>query len=442
MPRFSPQPQKGFTDYFPDVLRAFRHVEDHLRRTAESFGYEEYDGPAMEPLEIYAAKSGEELARRQTFVLESRSDRGPQLALRPEMTPSLARMVAQVQRSATRPIRWYSIPTCFRYEKPQRGRVREFGQANVDILGPNTSDAELEIFSLIRRFMESLGASEKLYRIRYSSRRYLDALLAQVIGVPADRAVEVRKMIDGREKLEAAEYEKWVREAFPEGAIADRVLGLAGFTDPANPPLPDVPASFRESDGYRELVEFSHKVDEVGLGGVAVFDPTIVRGLDYYTGIVYEVHDVGTENRRALFGGGRYDNLLELFSNEAMTGTGFGMGILTVKLFLETYGLMPADVGKPDRRHALYVACFSPAQRGYAFEVAAALRKDGVACEVDLEFQKLGKQLGRASAKGYAFAAIVGENEAKDRTVTLKTLADAKQEVFPLADLPSRLRSA
>jgi histidyl-tRNA synthetase len=201
-----------------------------------------------------------------------------------------------------------------------------------------------------------------------------------------------------------------------------------------------VPAAFRESVGYRELVEFSRKVGEVGLADVAVFDPTIVRGLDYYTGVVYEVHDVGTENRRALFGGGRYDNLLELFSNEPMTGTGFGMGILTVKLFLETYGLLPEGVGKADRGGALYVACMNAAQRGYAFELAASLRREGVACEVDLDFQKLGRQLGRADGKGYGRAAILGENEAKDRTVTLKTLATGQQETVPLAELPAKLR--
>ena len=437
MPRFSPQPQKGFADYFPDVLRVHRYVEERLRRSAELFGYEEYDGPIMEPLEIYAAKSGEELVREQAYIVKDKG--GRELALRPEMTPSLARMVAQVQKSATRPIRWYSIPTCFRYERPQRGRVREFGQANVDILGPDTSDAELEVFSLIRHFMESVGAYGKLYRIRYSSRRYLDALLEHVIGVPADRTLEVRKMIDKRDKMGAEEFEAWVRKVFPEGAIAERVLGLGQFEDPASPPLPDVPAAFRESAGYRELVEFSRKVGEVGLGEVAVFDPTIVRGLDYYTGVVYEVHDVGTENRRALFGGGRYDNLLELFSNEPMTGTGFGMGILTVKLFLETYGLLPEGVGKADRGGALYVACMSTAQRGYAFELAASLRRAGIGCEVDLDFQKLGRQLGRADGKGYARVAILGESETRDRTVTLKTLATGQQETVPLADLAAKL---
>jgi len=233
-----------------------------------------------------------------------------------------------------------------------------------------------------------------------------------------------------------------VRDVFPKNAIADRVLGLKAFPFAASPPFPDVPASFREADGYRELVDFQRKVDEVGLGGVAVFDPTVVRGLDYYTGIVYEVHDVGTENRRAMFGGGRYDNLLDLFSGEGMTGTGFGMGILTVKLFLETYGLLPADVGQADRRKALYVACAAAAQRGYAFEVAATVRRAGIVCEVDLEFQKLGKQLGRADAKGYGRAAIVGETEAAGRTVTIKTLATGQQETVALAELTAKLRSA
>ncbi|NMC69634.1 MAG: histidine--tRNA ligase [Myxococcales bacterium] len=437
MPRFPAQPQKGFCDYFPEVLRVFRHVERQIHRTAALFGYEEYDGPTLEPLEIYAAKSGEELVREQAYVVRDKG--GRELALRPEMTPTLARMVAQVQKSVPRPIRWYSIPTCFRFERPQRGRVREFGQANVDILGTASSDAELEIFSFIRHFMENLGANRDQYRIRYSSRRYLDALLAQVVGVPADRTVEVRKMIDRRDKLAPAEFEKWVRETFPEGPVADRVLRLHEFADPAAPPLPDVPAAFRESEGYRELVEFHDRVRQTGLDGVAVFDPTIVRGLDYYTGIVYEVHDVGTENRRALFGGGRYDNLLELFSNEPMTGTGFGMGILTVKLFLETYGLLPADLSSPPRAGAVYVACLSAAQRSYAFAVVERLRGRGVPCELDLDFAKLGRQLQRAEAKGYARVAIVGEDEARQGQVTLKTLAGGAQETVGLDDLPARL---
>ena len=438
MERFPNQPQKGFTDYFPDVLREFRHVEDRLRRTAALFGYDEYDGPVMEPIEIYAAKSSEELVKEQAYVVRDKG--GRELALRPEMTPTLARMVSQIEGSAPRPIRWFSIPTCFRFERPQRGRVREFGQANVDILGIASSDAELEIFALIRAFMDALGASPELYRIRWSSRRYLDALLSTVVGVPPERAVEVRRMIDKRDKMDAAEFEKWVRESFPEGSVADRLLALQSVRDPEDLPYADVPAAFREGDAYRETVGFSKALAETSLDAVAAFDPSIVRGLDYYTGIVYEVHDVGGENRRALFGGGRYDNLLELFSAQGMTGTGFGMGILTVKLFLETYGLMPAEARKADRGGSAYVACLAPAQRAWAFEVARRLRSQGIPVEVDLDFRKLGKQLARASARGYPFAAIVGEDEARERRVTLKDLAAGSQAPVPIDDLPARIR--
>lgn len=439
MPRFSNQPQKGFTDYFPEVLREFRYIEGRLRRTAESFGYEEYDGPFMEPLEIYAAKSGEELVREQAYVVRDKG--GRELALRPEMTPTLARMVSQIAGTAPRPLRWFSMPTCFRFERPQRGRVREFGQANVDILGLPSSDAELEIFELIGSFMESLGASRDLYRIRYSSRRYLDALLDLVVGVGGDGAADVRKMIDRRGKMAPAEFEAWVRERFPEGPVADRVLALDAIDDPEELPFADVPRAFRESKGYVELVEFRRSVAEVGLDRVAVFDPAIVRGLDYYTGVVYEVHDVGGENPRALFGGGRYDDLLDLFSGHGLPGTGFGMGILTVKLFLETYGLMPRAADRPDRREAVYVACVSPAQRAYAFQVARGLRADGIACEVDLEFRKVGKQIARASSKGYGLVAVLGEDEARDRRVTLRRLSDGVQESVPAGEAAGRLRA-
>jgi histidyl-tRNA synthetase len=437
MAKFSNQPQKGFTDYFPDVLRVFRHIERRLHETAARFAYEEYDGPTLEPLEIYAAKSGEELVREQAYTLIDRGER--ELALRPEMTPTLARMVSRVLKTAPRPLRWYSIPTCYRYERPQRGRVREFGQANVDILGVPSSDAELEIFALIRDFMESLGATRDLYRIRWSSRRYLDGLLTHGLGVTAGRTEEVRKMIDRRDKMPPAEFEAWVRESFPDAAIAERLLALDALRDPAALPFP-VPAAWSESDGYRDTVAFARKVEAVGLADVAVFDPAIVRGLDYYTGIVYEVHDVGTENRRALFGGGRYDNLLDLFGGETLTGTGFGMGLLTVRLFLETYGLLPEGLERPDRSRGLYLACHHPDQRGYAFEVARAVRAAGLPCELDLDFQKLGRQLGRADAKGYPRAGIVGEAEAAARTVTLKTLATGEQETVPLDGLPDRLR--
>ncbi len=437
MDRLSDQPQKGFTDYFPEVLRVFRHVEERLRRAAVMFGYEEYDGPVLEPLEIYAAKSGEELVREQAYVVRDKG--GRELALRPEMTPTLARMVSQIAAGATRPLRWFSMPTCFRFERPQRGRVREFGQANVDILGVDSSDAELEIFALVRSFMESLGVPADLYRIRYSSRRYLDALLTHAAGVPPDRAAEVRRMIDRRDRMEQAEFEGWVRDAFPEGGTAERILALGDVRDPRELPFPDVPAAFPESEGCRELVAFRRAVEEVGLGDVAAFDPSIVRGLDYYTGIVYEVHDVGGRNRRAMFGGGRYDNLLELFSPQGMSGTGFGMGILTVKLFLESYGLIPAEAAKADLSGAAYVACVAPAQRAYAFEVARRLRAAGIPCEMDLEFRKVGKQIGRASAKGYPIVVIAGEDEQRDRRVTLRRLSDGLQESASLDALPDRL---
>lgn len=393
-------PLPGFRDFYPEALAIRRHIFDKWRDAARRYGFREYDGPPLEPLELYTQKSGDEIVG-QLFNFVDKGDRA--VALRPEMTPTLARMVGAHHRDYKKPIKWFAIPQLFRYEKQQRGRLREHFQFNADIIGETDVAADAELIALAIDSLRALGLTEKDFVVRVSDRRawqrHLDSL-----GIPADKQYTVFQAID---KLEREPIEK-TREKL--GAHADAVLAFP-------------------KDDLRELKE------KLGpLAGYCEVDFKIVRGLAYYTGIVWEIHDRKGE-LRAIAGGGRYDNLIKQLSGVDLPALGFGMGDVVLTELLKDRGLLPKTTGGLD----CYVVIADEALRPAALALIHELREAGIAIDYPLTPAKVGKQFQAASASGARFALTVGPDEWKTGEVKLKTLATGSEERVQTDEVKKKL---
>jgi histidyl-tRNA synthetase len=412
-------PYRGTRDFLPAEMSVCHQVFEKLYQVIEAFGYQRYDGPLLESAEIYEAKSGRELAEMQLYTLTDRGDR--RLALRPEMTPTVARMIAANASNLQFPVRWYSHPNCFRYERPQRGRVREHWQINVDVFGTASARAEIEIFELIHEMMAALGATRAMYRLRVSDRVLLDAVLTHVAGIPAALTGEVSALIDRWEK---SPVEQLRADAHGIGLDDDAFARLADALVSGSGVLKQLPP---------EVVESSQLARVLDLAGDDLFDLDlrIVRGLDYYTGTVFEVFDTDPENNRALFGGGRYANLASLFTKTAISGIGFGMGDVTLFNFLDSHGLLPTPAPALD----VAVVGLSEDQFDVTHDLARRLRGAGLRTATPLEQRKLGKEIQRAEKSGAQVVVIVGDEELARGEVVVRDLRASAQQLVPLDGL-------
>ncbi|MDO8575697.1 MAG: ATP phosphoribosyltransferase regulatory subunit, partial [bacterium] len=301
--KLSTESYKGVRDFYPEDQFIQRYLFEHMERVCELFGYEEYNASILEPAELYRSKTSEEIVGEQTYTFADRG--GREVTLRPEMTPTFARMVAARQRDIPLPARWYSIPNVFRYERPQRGRLREHWQLNADIVGAEGVEADAEIIAVAHGIMRSLGADERNFEIRVSDRRILDAIY-QSVGIAKEYTAGVTRLLDRRAKIDDFEKELTTLIAHEEKAVK-LIEELENIT----------------STAYLE--ELRVALEHLGVRNMVV-DTSITRGFEYYTGMIFEVFDTDENNRRSLFGGGRYDNLLSLFGGEPIPAVGFGMG--------------------------------------------------------------------------------------------------------------------
>ena len=425
----SKKPYKGCRDFFPQEMREREYLFDAMKKTAMSFAYEPFDGPMVEEVELYKAKSGEELINEQIYDFTDRG--GRHVAIRPEMTPTVARMVAQIHKQAPKPIRWYSIPNLMRYEKPQRGRLREHWQFNVDIFGAPENLGEIEVLSLLASLLEGFGADKSMFGILLNDRKIVDFVFNSLLKVDAQTSYRLYKIIDKSKKVDEAALDKMVREVLADEnqiAIFFDYLKLSSFEDAI---------SYLEQKGYEgvgSLQSFLEKLKISQAYPYVQYDPAIVRGLDYYTGVVFEVFDKHPDNRRAIAGGGAYANLLQIFNEEPLGGIGFGMGDVTLKDFLVSHGLMP-DLSHGE--HDLFVAYMEDEGEAVAMEASQALRKAGLKVETNLGPIKFKKVFKTAEAKGHKSVAIIGGDEAKSRSLTIKNMQARQQETFSLDDIES-----
>lgn len=417
MTSLSSQPYKGTRDYYPDEKRIQNYIFETWRKATERFGYEEYGAPLLEPLDIYTAKSGQELAGEQTYTF---TDRGGRIvAIRPEMTPTVSRMVAARRQELAYPARLYSIANFMRYERPQRGREREFWQMNVDIFGVDEVSAEAEIIALADVIMKDFGAKDSDYVIKINNRKLINFMMAQYLGLDATQAQLMVKLFDRRNKVSEDDFNYQAREIFGDDATegfskVDQLLNARSMAD-----LPD---EVRNSSAVSEVQELFTLLEREGITS-AVFDITLMRGLDYYTGSVFEVFDTHPDNRRALFGGGRYDGLVGLFGAEPISAVGMAPGGTMFENFLEVHGLLPEIVSTSK----VYIVVMGDAAKGAA-KLARNLRSSGINTEIDITGRKLDRQIKSAVKKHIPYMIFVGDEEIRTELYTLKDVTSTEEQ--------------
>lgn len=417
----------GFRDFPPEDLALRSHIFGAWRRVAVRYGFQEYDGPPLECLDLYTEKSGDEIVG-QLYNFVDKGDRA--VALRPEMTPSLARILAERSRSLPKPIRWFSVPQLFRYERQQRGRLREHFQWNVDIVGEEGVAADAEVVAVAIDALRELGLGADDFRARVSDRRLLGAIL-EALGVPHQGVPAAFALIDKVERMppEAAR-EKLREEAGLSEAACVRLLGLLGRTD-----LGALSAEFAECpgvlDALRPLRSYVAALDAMGLGDYVEVDLTIVRGLAYYTGIVFELFDRKGE-LRAICGGGRYDRLLELVGGDPLPAVGFGMGDVVLGELLAEHGLLPGYRRQVD----YFLVPIGEEQRPAALALAHQLRERGRSVAYALRDQPVRKQFKAAETEGARRVLVLGPEEAAKGVVVLRDMSDGTERQVLPSELP------
>ncbi|MEX2467132.1 MAG: histidine--tRNA ligase [Gemmatimonadota bacterium] len=415
----------GFRDFPPEELAFRNRIFESWRRVAVRYGFSEYDGPPLEPLELYVEKSGDEIVGQ----LYNFADKGGRdVALRPEMTPSLARILGARSRGMSKPIRWFSMPQLFRYERQQRGRLREHFQWNVDIVGEAGVAADAEVLAVGIDGLRDLGLTHQDFFARVSDRRLLTAVL-KAVGVADDGLAEAFAIVDKveREPRERT-LERLQAEVGLSAAAAESLLEALDFG------LDAIEERFGDRDDAGPEIERLHEYLDIlgalGLENYVEVDLKIVRGLAYYTGIVFELFDRQGE-LRAICGGGRYDRLLELVGGEPLPAVGFGMGDVVLGELLGDRGLRP-DTSK----HLDYfMVPVTMEQRTEALRIAQALRARGHSVAYALRDQGVGKQMKAAAREAAREVLIVGPEELARGVVTGRTLSDGIEREIPLEDL-------
>lgn len=401
MTSLSTQSYKGTRDYYPEDKRIQNHIFKTWSTVAEAFGYEEYGAPLIEPLELYAAKSGQELANEQTYAFIDRGERT--VTIRPEMTPSLARMVAARRQELPMPARLYSIANFMRYERPQRGREREFWQMNVDIFDVDGMRAEAEIITMAHRSLTAFGATENMFIIKINNRKLIDHMMTTYLKLDVIQSQLMVKLFDRKDKITPEEFREHAMDIFGPEQAADGLVKISALLSART--MSELPEVIRESPAVEEIQELFTYLEQANIHN-AQFDVTLMRGLDYYTGTVFEVFDRHPENNRALFGGGRYDGLVGLFGVDPTPTVGMGLGATTVHQFLEVHKLLP----KLSSTTELYMIVLGDVQ-AKANQLAEELREEGVNVEVDITSHKLDKQIKTAVKKAIPYIVFIGEEE-------------------------------
>lgn len=412
--KISTEPYKGVRDFYPEDQFLQRYIFEHMERVCELFGYEEYNASILEPAELYRAKTSEEIVSEQTYTFTDRGDR--EVTLRPEMTPTVARMFAAREREIARPARWYSIGNFFRYDRPQRGRLREFWQLNADLIGIDGVEADAEIIAMAHAIMRSLGAEERDFEIRVSDRRILDAVYDS-IEIAEHLRSDVTRLLDRRTKV----------DNFPEqlSAIIDKIK-----TDALIDQL-------ERTTSTKYLEDLRVALEHMGVRNMIV-DTTITRGFDYYTGMVFEVFDTDGANRRSLFGGGRYDNLLSLFGGEHIPAVGFAMGDVTARDFLETHNLLPEYAPATE----LMLCVIEQGAMAHAIHLAQDIRREDVTVAVNFSGKKIGDQIRQADKMKVPFIIAIGGKERDSGRYTVKNLSTGAEITLPADRIAEHLFSA
>ena len=400
-------PYKGVRDFYPEDMAIQRYIFDTWAQVVESYGFERYDASVLEPAELYRAKTGDEIVNEQTYTFKDRGDR--EVTLRPEMTPTVARMVAARRRELSFPLRWYSIPNLFRYERTQRGRLREHWQLNCDIFGVDNAYADAEIIDIADRILKNFGAKSEDFVIYINDRQMLNSYFAS-LNLSKEQTHQMYKLLDRRDKITtfADEAMAIIGRAFDEKELESLI-----------------------SERLSACIAILNK-----LGIYPQFKPSVVRGFDYYDGIVFEIFDTSPDNNRSLFGGGRYNNLTALFGGDPIPAVGFGMGDVTMRDFLATHGLLPDLIVGP--RIMLLTA--SPGVTDEARNTREQILAQGVNVALDISGKKLKDQITQAAKRKVPYIIVVGEDEVATNKFTLRNMTSGQEVSGSIPELISKIQ--
>lgn len=427
----STQPYKGARDFYPVDKRFQKWMFNKWRGVVERFGYEEYDAPILEPTELYAAKTSEEVVTEQTYTFTDRGDRS--VTIRTEMTPTVSRMIAAKRQELAYPVRWYSIPNFWRYERPQRGRLREFWQLNVDLFGVEGIEADFEAIQIADALMQKFKAKRDMYTIKVNSRRLVNYLLNEHFALNDVQSETLIRLIDKMHKIEHSEFVAKVDAILTpsqrESDLANRILEILKIKT-----LKDLNTKLPAKELLGEIQHLLDLCQQTHISNIE-FDITLMRGFDYYTGIVFEVFDNHPENNRSMFGGGRYDGLVGLFGAEPVASVGFGMGDVTLQNFLELHGLMPKLHSETDLYVALIGDVFEKSQK-----ILSDLRGMAVNIAVDNTGRKIDKQIKTAAKKGLHYVLFIGDKELEEGQFKIKNLETGKEETHSLERIVTMIK--
>jgi len=417
--KLSTEAYKGVRDFFPEDMAVQNRIFGIWKNVAEKYGYEEYSASVLEPAELYREKSGEEIVNEQTYTFTDRGDR--EVTLRPEMTPTVARMVAARKRELVYPLRWYSIPNLFRYEQPQRGRLREHWQLNVDIFGVESLSAEIETINMAYDITRGYGLSDTDFEIRINSRKLMNYITHDVFSLDEEKSKKIAKLIDKKAKLSGEKFEMIAEEILDNKEITQKFLTLLNSSN-FEEFTKRLPQTTEEHEGLREIRTVIEGLENLGIKN-ARFDQTLMRGFDYYTGVVFEVYDLNPANRRSIFGGGRYDDLLSLFGSEKVPAVGFGAGDVIARDLMETYKALE----NASRTAEIAICILGEQNTPFALDTAQKLREKGIRVVVDLSGRKIGDQIKNADKKKIPKVVCIGDEERDSGKLKVKELATGNE---------------
>ncbi len=419
----SNQPPKGTKDWLPEEFRIRKYIFDTWREVCTRFGYEEYLTPIVEDAAVYRAKSGEDIGGKELMTMTDRA--GRELAIRPEMTPSVTRMVTQIYQESPKPLRLFSIANFMRNEKPQRGRNREFWQLNFDNFGSDSINADIEILQMALEIMLAFKPPKDSFVLYINNRKLIDGILSDIAKVTEEQRTEVVRTLDKFEKLTQEEFKTRLKEI---GLNDAQVLSLEKFiTSKSGEELIANIPSLVSNQGYVEIIQIIESLTNLGYSEWFSFQPNIIRGFDYYDGMVFEVFDKNPENNRSMFGGGRYNGLARIFGSELFPAVGSAPGDETTRIFLESWGLLES-IKEKVKSIKTYIPLIDGEALPIIQKLAQKLRKEGQIIEVGFELERIGKSLEYANKKGIDKVILIGQNELLEKKYVLKNMKTGEQE--------------
>jgi histidyl-tRNA synthetase len=421
------QPCKGTRDWYPEDIYQRNYIFDVWSKVARRYGYEEYDTPLIEDTNLYRVKSGDEIVNNQLYSFKDKGDRD--ISLRPEMTPSLARIVVKKKNDLTFPLRWFNIGRYYRYEKPQKGRNREFFQLNIDILGIDDISAEIEIIQYVIDVMKEFKAPENTYELKVNSRYLLDYLFTKILILDENIKPKLTRALDNYFKIDSQVFKEYLKEISLSDIQISKVLNFLNWD------IDDLKKIETEFKDAKKLIQLFETINSLNIPSVK-FSPSIVRGLAYYTDIVIELYDIGgRDNTRALFGGGRYNDLLEIFGEEKIPAFGLGWGDTTTLDYLKSYDLLPQYKNDID----IFVCLMDKEFLSQTLQLSSFFRSKNLNTLQQLETKKLSNQLKYANRRNIPWVVILGEEEIKKGVIQLKNMQSRESFLIKKEDIIEKI---